>query len=145
MRGTILNFSIQTNQGLISGDNGNRYEFSGSDWKLSTIPEQGTRVDFDADGNKAFAIYLDPTKSQQIKTSKSRITAGLLAIFVGGFGIHYFYIGAWGWGLISILFCWTYIPAIVALVYGVHYLGSVSDEEFKDILKKGKDPLSSGW
>ncbi|BAZ69606.1 MAG: TM2 domain-containing protein [Pelatocladus maniniholoensis HA4357-MV3] len=144
MRGTILNFSIQTNQGVISGDDGKRYEFSGSDWKLSTVPEQGIRVDFDTDGSKALAIYSDPTASQQIKTPKSRVSAGLLAILLGGFGVHYFYLGAWGWGLISILFCWTYIPAIVALVFGVHYL-VISDEEFKGILRKSREPFSSCW
>lgn len=96
MRGTVLSFSIQTNQGFISGDNGKRYEFTGSDWNLSTTPEVGTKVDFDfeTEGNKAFAIYADPTVSQTNKTTKSRVSAGLLALFLGGFGIRYFYLGA---------------------------------------------------
>ena len=33
MRGFILNFIIQTNTGYISGDDGQRYEFSGDEWK----------------------------------------------------------------------------------------------------------------
>ena len=46
MRGTVLNFSIQTNQGFISGDDGKRYSFVGSDWNFSDAPIQGARVDF---------------------------------------------------------------------------------------------------
>ena len=144
MQGTVLDFSIQANQGFISADNGKRYEFRGSDWNLPTSPEAGNRVDFDTDGSKAFAIYADPTSSQKIKATKSRVTAGILAILLGGLGVHYFYLGAWGWGLIYILFCWTYIPVIVALVFGVHYL-VISDEEFQGKLKKKPEPLDILW
>ena len=31
MQGTILDFSIQSNAGAISGDDGNRYTFSGAE------------------------------------------------------------------------------------------------------------------
>lgn len=144
MKGTILDFSIQASQGFISGDDGKRYEFSGSDWKLSTPPQVGSRVDFDTDGIKAFAIYADPTSSQKNKNAKSRVTAGLLAIILGGAGVHYFYMGAWGWGLIYLLFFWAYIPAIVALVFGVHYL-VISDEEFQAKVKNKPEPFDIIW
>lgn len=144
MRGTVLSFSIQTNQGFISGDNGKRYEFTGSDWNLSTTPEVGTKVDFDTDGNKAFAIYADPTASQTNKTAKSRVSAGLLALLLGGLGIHYFYLGAWGWGIIYLLFCWTYIPTIVAFVFGIHYL-VISDEEFQRKVRKKPELFDILW
>lgn len=39
----------------------------------------------------------------------------LLALFVGGFGVHKFYAGKTGAGVMYILFCWTFIPAIIAL------------------------------
>lgn len=38
----------------------------------------------------------------------------ILAFFVGGFGIHKFYAGKIGMGVIYVLFCWTFIPAIIA-------------------------------
>ena len=47
---------------------------------------------------------------------KSRILAAVLAIFLGGLGIHKFYMGKIGWGVVYLLFCWTGVPAIVALV-----------------------------
>ena len=50
---------------------------------------------------------------------KSRILAAVLAIFLGGLGIHKFYMGKIGWGVVYLLFCWTGVPAIVALVEGI--------------------------
>jgi len=34
---------------------------------------------------------------------KNRIVAGLLGILLGGFGVHKFYLGSWGWGLVYVL------------------------------------------
>ena len=60
---------------------------------------------------------------------KSKTTAGLLAIFLGGLGIHKFYLGKNGKGILYLVFCWTYIPALIGLVEGIIYLTS-SDENF---------------
>ena len=57
MQGQILDFSVQTNSGVISGNDGNRYSFSGDDWQSPGPPRTGTRVDFDPDGNAATGIY----------------------------------------------------------------------------------------
>lgn len=40
----------------------------------------------------------------------------LLAFFVGGLGIHKFYSGKIGMGILYIVFCWTMIPSLVAFV-----------------------------
>lgn len=61
---------------------------------------------------------------------KSKIAAGLLGIFLGGFGIHKFYMGKIGMGILYLIFCWTYIPAIVGFVEGMIYLCS-NDENFQ--------------
>jgi TM2 domain-containing membrane protein YozV len=60
---------------------------------------------------------------------KSRIAAALLAFFLGGFGIHKFYLGRVGWGIVYLLLCWTFIPAIVAFIEFIVYL-CTSDEAF---------------
>ncbi len=57
------------------------------------------------------------------------MTAGLLAIFVGYFGAHKFYLGQIGIGVVYLLFCWTGIPGIIALIEGIILL-TMNDEEF---------------
>ena len=49
---------------------------------------------------------------------KSKIVAGILALFLGILGIHRFYLGQW-WGIFYLLFFWTLIPGIIALVEGI--------------------------
>jgi len=67
---------------------------------------------------------------------RSKLAAVLLAFFLGGFGIHKFYLGQTGWGIIYLLLCWTFIPAFVALIEAVLLL-VMSDERFN--LKYGQD------
>ncbi len=55
---------------------------------------------------------------------KNKIVAGVLGVFLGAFGIHKFYLGKTGAGILYLLFCWTYIPAIVGFIEGVVYLAS---------------------
>ena len=62
---------------------------------------------------------------------KSRIVAGVLAILLGAFGIHKFYIGKIGMGILYLLFFWTGIPGIVGIIEGILYLATTtSDKEF---------------
>ncbi len=68
--------------------------------------------------------------------TKSKVAAGLLGIFLGGFGVHKFYLGRWGWGIIYLLLCWTYVPAIIGFIEGIVYLVS-SDENFARKHDKG--------
>src|SRR5437899_3226308 len=53
---------------------------------------------------------------------KSKIAAGLLAILLGDFGIHKFYLGQVGLGIVYLLFFWTLIPGIIGIVEGIIYL-----------------------
>lgn len=60
---------------------------------------------------------------------RSRLAAGLFAIFLGGLGVHKFYLGRVGWGVVYLLFCWTFIPAIIGFIEGIIYL-VMSDQDF---------------
>ncbi len=60
---------------------------------------------------------------------KNKLAAALLAIFLGGFGIHKFYLGQTTPGIIYLVFCWTGIPAIIGFIEGILYLVQ-SDKEF---------------
>ena len=61
---------------------------------------------------------------------KNKIVAGLLGIFLGGLGIHKFYLGKIGQDIVYILFCWTFIPALIGFIEGIVYLCS-NDENFQ--------------
>ncbi len=61
---------------------------------------------------------------------KSKTAAGILAILLGGIGVHKFYLGKVGMGVLYLLFCWTGIPAVVGLIEGIMYLCS-NDENFQ--------------
>ncbi len=60
-----------------------------------------------------------------------RVIAALFAFFLGGFGIHKFYLGKTGQGILYILFSWTGIPGIIAFIEGIMYL-LMSDGEFEN-------------
>ena len=61
---------------------------------------------------------------------KSKTAAGLLGIFLGGIGVHKFYLGKVGMGILYLLFCWTGVPAIIGFIEGIIYLTS-NDHNFQ--------------
>lgn len=67
---------------------------------------------------------------------KSKAVAVLLALFLGGIGMHKFYLGKPLWGIIYLVFCWSYIPSIISFVEGIIYL-CTSEKEFQ--AKYGKE------
>lgn len=54
--------------------------------------------------------------------TKSRIVAAILAFFLGSIGIHKFYLGQTAMGIVYLLLCWTFIPALISLLEGIVYL-----------------------
>ncbi|MFU2319153.1 TM2 domain-containing protein [Rahnella sp. PCH160] len=69
------------------------------------------------------------TQSTGAQGTKSRVTAALLAFFLGAFGAHKFYLGKIGQGFLYLIFCWTFIPSIIAFIEFIIYLCD-SDENF---------------
>ena len=60
MKGTLLDFSIQTNEGIITGQDNNRYKFTGAEWKENVSPSRGQQVDFEvSESGQAVGIYLE--------------------------------------------------------------------------------------
>ncbi len=119
MKGKILDFNIQNSTGIISGDDGQRYNFITAEWKSDKSPVANQIVDFSVDGENATGIYLD--KNVASEEGKSKIVAALLAFFLGGLGIHKFYLGCNTAGIIMlVLFLGGFvILGIPTLVIGI--------------------------
>jgi TM2 domain-containing membrane protein YozV/ribosomal protein L40E len=66
---------------------------------------------------------------QTTPSGKSKLAAALFAILLGGIGVHKFYLGRIGWGVLYIVFFWTFIPALLGIIEGIIYL-TMSDEAF---------------
>ena len=153
MKGYILDYTVQTNSGIISGDDNQRYNFRGADWKETEPPRRGMRVDFAAVGDAAMEIYTEIGAGRSAgyggaapAYAKSKIAAGLLAILLGGLGIHKFYLGYTLPGVI--LLVTTIVGAItsiiligifilfatwaIGLVEGILYL-TKADDEFEQV------------
>lgn len=60
---------------------------------------------------------------------QDKTTAGVLALLLGGLGVHKFYLGQTGIGIIYLVFCWTLIPAILGVVDGIILL-TMDQREF---------------
>lgn len=81
----------------------------------------GPTVFMNAGGGGGAAVLGAP--AQALATGKkSRGVAIVLALFLGGIGAHKFYLGQPGWGILYLLFCWTFIPVAVSLFEALNYL-----------------------
>jgi TM2 domain-containing membrane protein YozV len=141
MRGQVLGFDYRRGLGEISGDDGRRYKFVGTEWRPQFQPRAGQKVDFETDADEARAIYsLAP---QSALTSgggePNRLVAGLLALFLGTIGIHKFYMGYNKAGLTMLLVATvgailllipTIIMAVIAFCEAITYL-MMSDDEWQ--------------
>src|SRR5579864_7211388 len=72
-----------------------------------------------------------PAALAPILNGRTKTTAGLLAICLGGLGVHKFYLGRNIQGVFYLLFCWTFIPAIIGFLEGIVYF-SMSDQAFTE-------------
>lgn len=137
MRGKILGFDYQAGTGEISGDDGLRYQFQAKQWKASKNPLSGQVVDFEVIDSMASSIYVISGGTADVQ--QKRIVAAVLAFFLGGLGVHKFYLGKNTAGIIMLcctlfgiilLFIPTIIVAIIAFIEFIIYL-ITSDDDFQ--------------
>lgn len=59
MKGRLLDFSAQYDEGIILSDDNQRYSFIGAEWKENFAPQRGQEVDFSVNHlGQAVAIYV---------------------------------------------------------------------------------------
>jgi len=76
--------------------------------------------------NEYYSPVTAPTEQLPLK---SKTIAGILAILLGGLGIHKFYLGKTLYGILYLVFFWTYIPTIAGIIEGIIMLAQ-KDEAF---------------
>lgn len=58
---------------------------------------------------------------------KDPTTALLLALLLGYVGGHKFYLGQVGLGVVYLLFCWTFVPGVIAFIEAFAIAGKVGE------------------
>ena len=144
MKGSILESSVNNGTGLIAGDDGRRYSYVTAEWRGPSAEHAGQRVDFEVFEDRARAIYLD----RSVGNPNKKVIAGILALLLGGLGIHKFYLGYTKEGLIMLLvFVFgfllfslpTLVIGVIAFIEGIIYL-TRSDADFERIYVQGRKP-----
>jgi high-affinity iron transporter len=69
---------------------------------------------------------------------KRKTEAGVLAIVLGGLGIHKFYLGKYGKGLVYAALSWTLIPTVLSIAEGIHYLTETPEQFETELAPKPK-------
>jgi TM2 domain-containing membrane protein YozV len=143
MRGQVLGVDTRTGEGLVAGDDGNRYRFTPEDWAQRGEPAIGIKVDFEANGERALSVFPMPDAAGHRPVAvppaaapandRNKIVAAVLAFFLGTLGVHRFYLGRTGSGIAMLVLSITVIGLLVtgpwALIDMVRYL-VMSDDEF---------------
>lgn len=101
MIGHIESYDPDARTGVIKSEE-KFFEFYQDDWVADVPPEQGDDVSFEADETKASNINLVGAYLEQPKAVKYRYVAAVLALVLGGAGVHRFYLGNYKMGLMQL-------------------------------------------
>ena len=142
MRGQVLGVDTRTGNGIVAGDDGRRYSFRPADWAARGEPAVGMHVDFETEESRALSIFPVPGAAAPAtsaptppvdRTDRNKYVAALLAFFLGMLGIHRFYLGRTGSGIVMLVLSFTVVGLMIsapwALIDTVRYL-LMSDREF---------------
>jgi TM2 domain-containing membrane protein YozV len=143
MRGQVLGVDRRTGEGLVAGDDGQRYRFTPEDWAQRGEPAIGLHVDFEAEGDRALSIFPMPGAPaaavpahpalREPVNDRNQIVAALLALVLGTFGVHRFYLGRTRSGIVMAVMTITIVGVLVTGPWAfsdmIRYL-FMSDREF---------------
>ncbi len=146
MRGQVLGVDTRTGDGIVSGDDGRRYAFRPTDWAARGEPAVGMHVDFETHENRALTIFPVPGTSpspvpasvelEPERSDRNKLVAALLAFLLGWLGIHRFYLGRIGSGIVMLLLSCTVVGLFAtvpwALIDMIRYL-MMTEREFAEL------------
>ena len=133
----MSNLNKCSNCGGLNAPDAKFCSFCGS--KMSTESNPPNQQEYIAYANDQSTHSSQPSsyssqRVQRVTTPQNdKIVAGLLAIFLGGFGIHHFFLGNNERGILYLCFFWTGIPQIIGVIEGIIYLIE-SEEDFQQRL-----------
>jgi TM2 domain-containing membrane protein YozV len=142
MRGQVLGVDKRTGDGIVSGDDGRRYSFTPADWAHRGEPAIGMQVDFETADNRALTIFPVPGTAPAFPaapppphTDRNKYVAALLAFFLGPLGVHRFYLGRIGTGILMLVLSCTVMGLFISVPWTVidfiRYL-VMSDRDFAE-------------
>lgn len=123
---------IENGQVQIGLNDGKLKEYPFEDFNF--VPQVGDEVDvFESDNGEIVIHKNEKATAAANQNAKSKLAAGLLGIFLGGLGIHNFYLGRTGKGIaqvllgtvgILLLFLGPIVSGIWGLIEGILILTS---------------------
>ena len=79
--------------------------------KMENNSNSGININVSNNQNNAQPMYVaNNTKAV------NKVIYCILAAFLGGIGVHKFYAGKIGTGILYLIFCWTFIPSTIAFI-----------------------------
>jgi len=91
--------------------------------------------------NQVVPSKVQPQSQEAIPVqAKNKNVATALAFFLGGLGVHKFYLGQSGTGFLYLLFFWTCIPAILGFFEALHLL-ALKEEDFNKQYNESSNTL----
>lgn len=97
------------------------------------VSKKEVKKDIDADNGRInINVSNTQTTGQPVYVANgtkavNKVVYCLLALFLGGLGVHKFYAGKIGMGILYIVFCWTCIPSFIAFIEFIIALCKKSD------------------
>lgn len=114
-----------------------------------------------------YALHMQPSDAAEFHRQfdakrKSHFVAAMLCLFLGGFGVHHFYLAQSPTrvviGVIYLLFCWTMIPAFLGLMEAAFVPSQVDEindclardiaceiSQARTMRRSGEIKLTGGW